>query len=301
VLQAFVILISLTDWDNLEGFHERKGFCRRLEVSGRNQRKEKDFMGAELFIEYLWVLVVLVGLEGLLAADNALVLAIMVRHLPEDKRRKALFYGLAGAFVLRFGSLFIISFLVDVWQVQALGAIYLLFISGKNLYERFKPRKETDKKGTNDKAKGSGFWMTVVKVEFADLAFAVDSILAAVALAVALPPTGLGHIGSLDTGQFLVVFAGGMIGLIIMRFAANIFVELLNKRPGLEVAAFVIVGWVGIKLSMIVLAHEEIGLIPEGFPHSTLWKTTFYIVLVGIAIIGWFASNTSKKKTKDRS
>src|SRR3954453_17828534 len=99
-------------------------------------------MGAELILEYLWVLVVLVGLEGLLAADNALVLAIMVRHLPEKQRKRALFYGLAGAFVLRFGSLFVISFLVDVWQVQALGAAYLLFMSIKNLYDRFKSKSE---------------------------------------------------------------------------------------------------------------------------------------------------------------
>lgn len=261
-------------------------------------------MGAELIIEYLWVLVVLVALEGLLAADNALVLAIMVRHLPEKQRKKALFYGLAGAFVLRFGSLFIISFLVDVWQVQALGALYLLFMSFKNLYDRFKPKKPDDEEEEKRKLKETEiheaspkeFWWTVVKVEFADLAFAVDSILAAVALAVALPPSGLGSIGSLDTAQFIVVFAGGMIGLIIMRFAANIFVGLLHKRPGLEIAAFVIVGWVGVKLAIMVLAHDAIGIIPHEFPHSTLWKLIFYGVLVLIAVVGWFASGTSKEK-----
>ena len=90
-------------------------------------------MDIQLVLEYLWVLIILIGLEGLLAADNALVLAIMVKHLPEKQRKKALFYGLVGAFVLRFGSLFIISFLVDVWQVQAIGAAYLLFISIKHL------------------------------------------------------------------------------------------------------------------------------------------------------------------------
>ncbi|MFD1361581.1 TerC family protein [Lentibacillus salinarum] len=254
---------------------------------------------AQLIVEYLWVLIVLIGLEGLLAADNALVLAIMVKHLPPKQRKRALFYGLAGAFILRFGSLFIISFLVDVWQVQALGAIYLLGISGKNLYDRFSSNKADEAaQAEQEKARnGSGFWMTVVKVEFADLAFAVDSILAAVALAVALPETGLLHIGSLDGAQFAVVFAGGMIGLIIMRFAANIFVELLNKRPGLEVAAFAIVGWVGVKLSMIVLAHDDIGLIPHAFPHSTTWKIIFYTVLVAIAVIGWSASGKMAEKT----
>ncbi|GAB3789201.1 TerC family protein [Virgibacillus kimchii] len=256
-------------------------------------------MDSALLIEYLWVLIILIGLEGLLAADNALVLAIMVKHLPEKQRKKALFYGLAGAFVLRLGSLFVISFLVDVWQVQALGAAYLLFIAIKHLYGKLKPAKEVQADMKAKEQKGSGFWMTVVKVEFADLAFAVDSILAAVALAVALPPTGLGTIGSLDSGQFFVVFAGGMIGLIIMRFAANIFVELLYKRPGLEIAAFLIVGWVGVKLTMIVLAHPDVALIPHNFPESTEWKLIFYIILIGIAAAGWFLSGRSLRKVKE--
>ncbi|MUV37458.1 putative membrane protein YkoY [Lentibacillus sp. JNUCC-1] len=138
--------------------------------------------------------------------------------------------------------------------------------------------------------------MTVLKVEFADLAFAVDSILAAVAIAVALPATGWGTIGSLDTGQFIIVFAGGMIGLIIMRFAANVFVRLLNKRPGLEVAAFYIVGWVGVKLAVIVMAHEDIGWIPHEFPHSTPWKLIFYGVLVAIAAGAGFYQKNSRNK-----
>lgn len=249
-------------------------------------------MEFQLIMEYLWVFVILIGLEGLLAADNALVLAIMVKHLPTDQRRKALFYGLAGAFILRFGSLFVISFLVDVWQVQAIGAFYLLFISVKHLVEKATNRD----KHKMPKEGGSGFWMTVLKIEFADMAFAVDSILAAVALAVTLPPSGLFTIGSLDGAQFIVIFAGGMIGVIIMRFAANMFVNLLNKRPGLEVAAFVIVGWVGLKLGLLVLAHDEINLVSEQFANSTLVKLIFYGGLIAIALTGWLLSNGSKKE-----
>nr|WP_249275122.1 TerC family protein [Terribacillus saccharophilus] len=258
--------------------------------------KERNYMDAQLLFEYGWVLIVLVGLEGILAADNALVLAIMVRHLPEEQRKKALFYGLVGAFVLRFASLFVISFLVDVWQVQAIGAAYLLFISIKNLYDKFSA-KNNDVANKKPK-KESGFWMTVLKVELADLAFAVDSILAAVALAVALPPTGIGNVGSLDTGQFAVVLAGGMIGIIIMRFAANVFVDLLHTRPALEVAAFIIVGWVGIKLVVSTLSHEALGVLPHDFAHSTAWKLTFYGILVAIAVIGWIVSGKNKVEHK---
>lgn len=252
-----------------------------------------------LLAEYGWVLLVLIGLEGILAADNALVLAIMVKHLPEEERKKALFYGLFGAFVLRLGSLFIISFLVDVWQMQAIGAAYLLFISLNHLFRKFILHRNEDESaecGDQQAKKGSGFWMTVVKVEFADIAFAIDSILAAVALAMALPNTDLPQIGGMDGGKFLVILAGGLIGVVIMRFAATYFVKLLNERPGLESAAFIIVGWVGVKLLVITLAHEDIAIIPHDFAESTLWKLTFYIVLVLIALIGWFSSSPSKSE-----
>lgn len=243
-------------------------------------------MDYQLLIEYIWVFFVLIGLEGLLAADNALVLAVMVKHLPHKERRQALFYGLAGAFILRFSALFMISFLVNVWQVQAIGALYLLFISLKYLFQKatnYAPDKEI-KQGE------SGFWLTVLKIELADLAFAVDSILAAVALAVTLPATGMFTVGSIDGAQFIVIFAGGMIGVIMMRYAANMFVTLLQKRPALEVAAFVIVGWVGLKLGLLVLAHPELKIISEQIAHSTVVKIVFYGGLITIAVIGWFMS-----------
>ncbi|MDF2607288.1 MAG: hypothetical protein K0S34_1483 [Bacillales bacterium] len=252
-------------------------------------------MELSILLEYGWVLILLIGIEGLLAADNALVLAIMVKHLPEEERKRALFYGLAGAFIFRFASLFAISFLVNVWQVQAIGAIYLLFIAINHIARKLIVNKENDKISTKEKKK-SGFWGTVFKVELADIAFAVDSILAAVALAVTLPNTNLPKIGGLDGGKFLVIFAGGLIGLIIMRYAANVFVKLLHTRPGLEIAAFVIVGWVGIKLSVYTLAHPELGILPSEFAKSPEWKITFYVVLLLIAVGGWFLSKENKEE-----
>lgn len=257
-------------------------------------------MDFTLLLEYGWVLLVLVALEGLLAADNALVLAIMVKHLPEDERKKALFYGLAGAFIFRFASLFVISYLVDVWQVQAIGALYLLFMSLNHIFRKvfLKKREDTENLSEKEKNKQSGFWLTVLKVELADIAFAVDSILAAVALAVMLPDTPLPQFGGLDGGKFLVIFAGGMIGLIIMRFAANMFVKLLESRPGLEIAAFGIVGWVGVKLAVYTLSHPALGVLSESFAHSKAWKVSFYVVLVGIAAAGWFLSKDKNEETE---
>ena len=255
-------------------------------------------MELSILFEYGWVLLLLIALEGLLAADNALVLAIMVKHLPEEERKRALFYGLAGAFVFRFASLFIISFLVDVWQVQAIGALYLLFIAINHIVRKIYFKKLEDGKVESEKKK-SGFWATVFKVELADIAFAVDSILAAVALAMTLPNTNLPKIGGMDGGKFLVIFAGGLMGLIIMRFAANLFVKLLHSRPGLEIAAFAIVGWVGVKLAVLTLGHPDIGVLSYDFAHSVEWKLFFYTVLIGIAAAGWFL--TKEKQVSGHS
>lgn len=147
-----------------------------------------------------------------------------------------------------------------------------------------------------NKGKKSGFWMTVLKVEIADIAFALDSMLAAVALAVTLPELGEFHIGGINGGQFLVMLLGGIIGLIIMRFAAGRFVVLLDKYPSLETAAFLIVGWVGVKLVVLTLAHEKLQFIDPAFPHSTLWKTTFWVVLVGIVLVGYLTGVKKKRK-----
>lgn len=254
----------------------------------------------ELLLEYGWVLLVLVALEGLLAADNAVVMAVMVKHLPHEQQKKALFYGLLGAFMMRFAALFMITLIVELWWVQAIGAAYLLFISAKNLYDL---RKGHDDEGSIEDGKpvkkGSGFWMTVVKVEVADLAFAIDSMLAAVALAVTLPYWGDWEIGGINGGQFTVMFLGGIIGLVIMRFAAQAFVQLLQKYPQLETAAFLIVGWVGVKLTVMTLAHQDIGVLDEHFPHSLAWKAIFWTVLVIIAAGGYVMGVRGAKKVDE--
>ena len=90
-------------------------------------------MDPSLILPYLWVILVLVFLEGLLAADNAVVMAVMVKHLPPEQRKKALFYGLLGAFVFRFLALFLISVIENFWFIQSLGAAYLIFRSIRNL------------------------------------------------------------------------------------------------------------------------------------------------------------------------
>lgn len=253
-----------------------------------------------LFLEYGWTLLILIGLEGILSADNALVLAVIAKHLPNDQKKRAIDLGIYMAFVFRFIAIFLISFLANVWEVQAIGAAYLIYLGGKHVYDNFFGSKEDDDDKDAKKA-GMGFWPTVAKIGVADVAFAIDSILAAVALAVTLPVTPLPQFGGMDGGRFTIIVLASIAGLVLIKFAANWFVKLLETRPGLETTAYLIVGWVGVKLAVITLSHEDVSVLPEGFAHSTGWTITFWGILLGIAIIGWFVSGktSARKKAND--
>src|SRR4051794_25014913 len=126
----------------------------------------------------LGTVVTLVFLEGLLSADNALVLAVMVRHLPKEERKRALRYGILGAFFFRFVALLLSTALLGFWHFKVVGGMYLLYLAISHFMSG-----EDDPHQPKSSRFGSGFWGTVVAVELADIAFSIDSILAAVAMA----------------------------------------------------------------------------------------------------------------------
>jgi YkoY family integral membrane protein len=190
------------------------------------------------------------------------------------------------AFIFRIGAIFIISFLFHVWWIQAIGAAYLIFIALKHLLKK--------DHGGKEKA-GKSYRATVAQIALADIAFAVDSILAAVALVIALPGTPMGQIGGMDGAQFIVILIGAIAGLIVIRFAAGFFVKVLTERPTLETAAMLLVGWVGVKLLMHTLAHPALHIIPHDFVEGPIWNTIFWSVMLLIALGGWFLSG---KKTE---
>lgn len=253
-----------------------------------------------IWLEYGWTLLILIGLEGILSADNALVMAVIAKHLPEDQKKRAINYGILGAFIFRFGALFAISFIADVWQVQAIGAAYLIYLGLKHVFVTYFGSEKDDTQAEKDnKPAGAGFWPTVAKIGLADLAFAIDSILAAVALALALPDSPLPDFGGMDGAQFAVVVIAGIAGLVLIKYAATWFVKLLEVRPAIETVAYLIVAWVGVKLAVITLSHDQVGVLPHDFPHSTGWTITFWTILLGVAVVGWFLSGKSASKNNE--
>lgn len=178
---------------------------------------------------FAWYIGVLVLLEGLLSADNALVLAVMVRHLPKDQRRRVLFWGIWGAVGFRVLALMLSSILLKLWYCKVLGGGYLLYLA---LAHFVRHQHSSTEAGEGHTAKSGGwlrsFWGTVTSITLADIAFSIDSILAAVAMADGFPD----HFG--DRGKFTIVLLGGVLGIITMRFVVGYFLILLERFPGLE-------------------------------------------------------------------
>jgi YkoY family integral membrane protein len=172
-------------------------------------------------------------LEALLSADNAIVLGVLTRSLPSHLRKKALYVGVVSAFVLRAGALFAISFLLSSIWFQLLGGAYLLYLSIHHFVK--KTRSPTVESHIHS------FWKVVFLIELFDLLFAIDSIVA-----------GVAFINS-NTSKLWIVYLGGILGILGMRYAASFFSSLLDRFPRLETSAYLMVGWIGIKLSFSAL------------------------------------------------
>jgi len=238
-----------------------------------------DFFESQTFATGdLAVVALLTVLEGLLSIDNALVLGLLAKRLPKHLQHQALNIGLILAVVFRFVAIFMASLLLRWTIVKLLGGGYLVYIAVRHLFfeskEEEKDKIVLDERGhpvivdeetggplrteqeeleirervpvyvkpeTLRRAGVANFWPTVLSIGLTDIAFAVDSILAAIALVGGAPATGFHP-------KLWVVLIGGLLGIMLLRIAAGAFIWLLGKFPRFEISAYLLVLVIGCKL-----------------------------------------------------
>jgi YkoY family integral membrane protein len=233
---------------------------------------------------------VLVILEGLLSADNALVLAVMVRHLSRPQQRRVLFWGIWGAIGFRLVALSLSSILLTLWYCKVIGGFYLLYLAAAHfIFQRDESTESLDPQAEERRPVARrlvrGFWGTVTSITLADIAFSIDSILAAVALAEGFPD----RFGA--RGKLYIVVVGGILGIITMRFVVRYFLLLLERFPGLDDGAYYLVSWIGLKLALSGL-HS-------GFPKSVPYHIPELVFWGGMALIAAFCM-TIKRAARPR-
>lgn len=192
------------------------------------------------------VILNLIIIESLLSVDNATVLAIMVKDLPEQERKRALRIGIWCAYIFRGIAMLFAAQLMQIWWLKFLGGMYLLFIVIEWLRGKGTVQKDDDILAKQEgsvfkfvKSKIGNFWATVIMVELMDVAFSIDNVFAAVAF----------------TPNVALVCFGVFIGILTMRLVAQYFTILIRKFPFLETAAFIVIFVLGLKLSFSIYEH----------------------------------------------
>ncbi|MDX1977518.1 MAG: hypothetical protein SFT94_07580 [Pseudanabaenaceae cyanobacterium bins.68] len=196
-----------------------------------------QFSPDSLRLTVIPTILVLVLLESILSADNAVALASLVRSLPDPKQEEwALRYGLVGAFVMRVGLILSATWVIKYWQFELAGAVYLLWLSGKYFWGKAQEDQE------HPNAMATKLWQVIALVSFTDLAFSLDSVTAAVAVAQ-------------DTW---LVLLGGIMGIAALRFLAQLFIRLLGEFVYLESSGYLIVMLVGLRLLLKVVGPDYV-------------------------------------------
>ena len=195
-------------------------------------------------------------LEGILSVDNSLVLAILVRTLPKKQQKKALTYGIVGAFAFRLLALIFAVHMMRFVFFKLIGGAYLVYLAMKHMFFFY---KEDAHQARPQIAKS--FWKTVMVVELTDIAFSIDSITTAVAM----------------SNKLMIVWMGGILGIVFLRFAAGIFIRLLEKLPKLEDLAYQLIFFIGTKLFLEGF-HIEIG-------YFIFWMMVGIIAAIGLSLV----------------
>ena len=177
-------------------------------------------------------------LEIVLSIDNAAVLAAMVKELPKDQQKKALTYGIAGAYVFRGLALLFASVLIKLVWLKVAGGLYLMYLAYNALSSKVEQGGES--KMSIKIPFLSALWSTIVAIEMMDLVFSIDNVFAAVAF----------------TPNLWLICGGVFVGILAMRFATTKFVKVLEKNPILERVAYWVIGALGLKLVSSYWLHD---------------------------------------------
>lgn len=210
---------------------------------------------------------VLVVLEGLLSADNALVLAVMILGLPRRDQKKALRYGLVGAFAFRIAATVLATYFIQMGWVKILGGCYLLYLTVQHFLQAGSAEDRSRIRPAQAWLGLTALWATVVKVELVNIAFSVDSILVAVAM----------------SRKFWVVLTGGLLGIVAIRVVIGQLLSLVRRYPTIVDGAFIIIAWVGFKL-LIEYLHT-IDVVHFEIPR---WLSIGIIVIIFLIAL-WYA------------
>ena len=223
--------------------------------------------GIDRWVELAPLLPVIVSLELVLSADNAVALASITKNLNNiDLQRKALNIGIFIALLLRILVILTAQFFLNFWPVKLIGGIYLISLSISKFLSFHKNNGSDNNLIEDSEQSNISLFKVILLLSVTDLAFSIDSITAAVAI----------------SDQFLLVITGAIIGVIALRFTSGLFIKWLEIYINLEKAGYIAVGLIGLKLIIQLVLFKLV--IPEYL---------FFLVMLFLFIWGFSKKNSS--------
>jgi YjbE family integral membrane protein len=180
-----------------------------------------EFLNGEILARFLGVL----GVDLLLAGDNAVVIAMAARNLEGSNRRKAIILGAGGAVVLRLIFAAIITYLLLIPFLQAAGGLLLLWIAWKLVNED--PNEEEKVQA------GESTWEAVKIIILADVVMSLDNVIALVGV---------------SGGNLLLLAAGIALTIPLVIFGSALLTSLLSRFPILVYAGAGLLVYIAVEM-----------------------------------------------------
>lgn len=156
--------------------------------------------------QLLFSVLMIIGIDLVLGGDNAIVIALACRNLPESQRNKAIVFGTLLAVVLRIILTALAVYLLQIPFLQLIGGLFLLYISFSLM---------TGKKDENHTIQShSSLWKAIQTIVMADLVMGLDNVIAIA--------------GAADGHVWLVVF-GLVISIPIIVWGSSLLLKVMNR------------------------------------------------------------------------
>jgi len=217
-----------------------------------------------------WIgLLKIIWINIILSGDNAVVIALAARSLPEHQQKKAIMFGSGAAVVLRIVLTVVAAKLLALSYLQIIGGILLLWIGTQLLGGEDEEEGEGGEK--------AGLWVAIRTILIADLVMSLDNVIAVAAAA---------------KGSMVLLILGLAISIPLVIFGSKLMIKLMDRFPIIVTLGAALIGWVGGETIVSDVALESV-------VEANHWMHTVFPALGAVLVLGIGKLTSGKKEAAE--
>lgn len=225
-------------------------------------------------VEFSSALLAIVVIDLVLAGDNAIVIALAARSLPDALQKKAVIWGTVGAIVVRAAMTLLVVWLLMAPGLRILGGLALVWIA----YKLLVPIQGED--GAHGKS-ADNFWSAMKTIVVADALMGMDNVLAVAGAA---------------KGSFLLVVLGLLISIPIVVWGSTLILKWVDRFPVIVYIGAGVLAWTAAQMMLqepVLMAHLQ--------DRGPLKVAVHLIVIIGVLLAGFLVSKRRRQAMPEPS